>query len=172
MISWHFHLSFKWYNYVTSPFPRWNLLVWPERTLWLFSLTFWDKWGKRLSGLTALLIILFFFFNLADKVIWLELPQPASLSAQVLTTQVSPIVSSPYPACLSRPVVSDSVRPHGLLPHQAPLSIGIPQARILEEILQGIFPTPRIKPWSPVLQTDSFTVWATKEAISPYPTLP
>lgn len=67
----------------------------------------------------------FFFFNLADKVIWLELPQPASLSAQVLTTQVSPIVSSPYPACLSRSVVSDSVRPHGLLPHQAPLSIGI-----------------------------------------------
>jgi len=49
--------------------------------------------------------------------------------------------------------VSDSLRLHGLLPHQAPLSVEL--ARILEEILQGIFPTPRIKPWSPVLQADS-----------------
>ena len=32
----------------------------------------------------------------------------------------------------SHSVVSDSLRPRGLLAHQAPLSMGIPQARILE----------------------------------------
>ena len=44
--------------------------------------------------------------------------------------------------------------------HQAPLSVGILQARIREwvamlSLCQGVFPSPRIKPRSPTLQTDS-----------------
>ena len=48
-------------------------------------------------------------------------------------------------AVLSRSVMSNSLRPHGLyVPYQAPLSLGILQARIrvgLHNLLQGIFPT-------------------------------
>ena len=52
---------------------------------------------------------------------------------------------SGFSTVLSHSIVSDSLRPHGLVPHQASLSMGILQARILEWVAmlssRGIFPT-------------------------------
>ena len=66
---------------------------------------------------------------------------------------------------LSRSVVSDSLQPL-TAPHQAPLSIGILQARILEWVLPfplpGDLPNPRIEPLSPaapVLSSGFFGVF-------------
>ena len=59
---------------------------------------------------------------------------------------------------LSHSVVSNSLQPHGLYPRQAPLSMGILQARILEWVSSpppGDLPDPGIKPRSPSLQVDS-----------------
>jgi len=56
-------------------------------------------------------------------------------------------------AVLSRSIMSNSLRPHGLyVPYQAPLSLGILQARIrvgLHNLLQGIFPTQGSNPGLP-----------------------
>ena len=55
-----------------------------------------------------------------------------------------------------------------IIAHQAPLSMGILKARILEWIAYpfspGNLPNPEIKPASPALQVDVFTSWATREA--------
>ena len=59
-------------------------------------------------------------------------------------------------AVLIRSVVSDSLRPHQLLAHQAPLSMEILQARILEWVPpSGDLSNPGIEPSSPALQADS-----------------
>ena len=61
-------------------------------------------------------------------------------------------------AVLSHSVVSDSATPWTAA-HQAPLSIGALQARVLEWVfiflLQGIFPTQGLNPGLPALQADS-----------------
>ena len=56
---------------------------------------------------------------------------------------------------LSRSVVSVSLRPPCTVAHQAPLSMGIFQARILPYPAPGDLPSPEIKPRSPTLQVDS-----------------
>ena len=60
-------------------------------------------------------------------------------------------------AVLSHSVVSDSLRPPCTVAHQAPLSMGILQARILglPYPAPGHLPSPEIKPRSPILQVDS-----------------
>ena len=61
-------------------------------------------------------------------------------------------------AVLTRSVVSNSFWPHGLIACQAPLSLGILQARILEWVAIPFSrgsSNPGIEPRSPVLQVDS-----------------
>ena len=56
-------------------------------------------------------------------------------------------------AKLSRSVLSDSVTPWTVA-HQAPLSMGILQGRILESVAMPSHPNPGIEPRSPALQAD------------------
>ena len=57
---------------------------------------------------------------------------------------------------LSLSVVSDCLQPHGpYVAHQAPLSMGILQARTLPCPPPGYLPNPGIKPRFPTLQADS-----------------
>ena len=62
-----------------------------------------------------------------------------------------------YSVSVSHSVMSDSLQPHGLV-CQAPLFMGILQARILEWVAisssEGL-PDPGIEPRSPALQADS-----------------
>ena len=61
-------------------------------------------------------------------------------------------------AVLSRSIVSNSSWPHGPHAHQAPLSLGILQARILEWLPcppLGDLPNPEIEPRFPAFQADS-----------------
>ena len=73
-------------------------------------------------------------------------------------------------AVLSHSVVSDSLRPPWAVAHQAPLSLGIPEAGILEWV---VMPSsrrsshPRDRTTSPTLQADSLPAELTKEARKP-----
>ena len=58
-------------------------------------------------------------------------------------------------AILSQSVVSHSLRPHGTVAHQAPLSMWILQARMLERVAMPSSRDPEIEPRSPELQADS-----------------
>ena len=71
-------------------------------------------------------------------------------------------------ACvLSCSVVSDSLRPHGLLAHQAPLSMGFSRQEYWSRLpfpSPGDLPDPGINPTSPALAGGLFTTRATWEA--------
>ena len=67
-----------------------------------------------------------------------------------------------HSAVLSYSIVSDSLQPHGptrsMQAHQAPLFMGILQARILRQVAMPSskdLPDPRTEPGSPALQVDS-----------------
>ena len=70
-------------------------------------------------------------------------------------------------ALLSHSVVSDSLRPHGLVACQAPLSIGILQARILEWVaMPSSRGSSQPRDWTQVSCSVGrfFTIWSTREA--------
>ena len=72
-------------------------------------------------------------------------------------------------AVLSRSVMSDCLRPHGLyVTHQAPLSMGILQARILEWVAMSSSrgsPQPRDRTPVSHIAGGFLTVWITREAL-------
>ena len=90
-----------------------------------------------------------------------SIPGQGSSTYHLVKPENKPHIVPTQNCMLSHSIVSNSLQPH------APLSMGFPR----QEYWSGLpFPppgdlsNPGIKPWSPALQADFFTIWATREA--------